>query len=462
MRIFLARFFKIEPDEATKAMLLCLTFFLLIGAYTVTRELKDAVFTTIIGLDRKYFAYAKILSMLVLIPAIFFHSRLVDLLKRHTLLYLYAGFYAVAGLLFSYYLGDPTIGLPNVINSPFRIFGWLFYFFIEGYSPLVIAVFWAFTNSITPPGSAKSNYPLMIAGSKLGGIVAALLASLLLKSMLFSDVGNLQVLLAGSSIVLFLVPIAIYCLVTKVPRSELHGYEAGYQLEKEREGAQKEESLLQSMFSGLVLLFKYPYVMGIFGMTFFFELISQALKVENIIFGKQVSHTLSELASFLLWQAMLVHLVAFFVVVFGTRAIIVWIGERKSLLLIPAATGLSMVGFLFNPSYFTAIIAFVVTRSVNYAFAAPLRESLYIPTVKAIQFKSKSWIEGVGSKFAKTCGSSYNMYTDGLIGQLLLTVQSTFFCGVIFFWFVTAYLLGWRFEKAVKRNEVIGSLEPLA
>ena len=77
----------VERHELLKVILLTITFFLVIGAYTVTRELKDAVFSTIVGQDRKILAYAKIFSMLVLIPAIFFHSRLVDLVKRHSLLY---------------------------------------------------------------------------------------------------------------------------------------------------------------------------------------------------------------------------------------------------------------------------------------------------------------------------------------------------------------------------------------
>ena len=137
--------------------------------------------------------------------------------------------------------------------------------------------------------------------------------------------------------------------------------------------------LLQSMLSGLVMLFKYPYVMGIFGMGFFYELISQALKVENIIFVKNTAtFDFLKFTAFLLWQALLVHAVAFMVVVFGTRALIAWLGERRSLLLIPTATGLSMIGFLLKPSYATAIFAFVVNRSVNYAFAAPLaRELVY-------------------------------------------------------------------------------------
>lgn len=449
----------VQRSELLKVMLLTAAFFLVIGAYTVTRELKDAVFSTIVGQDRKLLAYAKIFSMLVLIPALFFHSRLVDLLRRHYLLYIYATAYALLGFVFVYFLGHPTIGLPNTLNSPYRLFGWLFYFFIEGYAPLVVSVFWAFSNSITTPAAAKNNYTVMIAGSKLGGIICATAAWFVLMSGRFTDVTNLQLLLGVSSALLFIVPFVIYMLIVKVPQKEMHGYEAAYKLEKDVQKHEEKESVLESMLSGLVMLFKYPYVMGIFGMGFFYELISQALKVENIIFIKNTASNISQVTAFLLWQALLVHIVAFTVVMFGTRPLIAWLGERKSLLLIPSVTGLSMIGFLLKPSYATAVFAFVVNRSVNYAFAAPLRESLYIPTIKSVQFKSKSWIDGVGSKFAKTCASSFNMYTDGLVGSVLLSVQTTFFSSVVMLWLLVAWALGWRFEKAVKRNEVIGAEE---
>lgn len=452
-------FLDVDRREVTKVLLLSIIFFLVIGAYTVSRELKDAVFSTVVGSDRKFFAYAKIFSMFILIPAIFLHSRLVDVFRRHQLLYMYATAYALFGALFVYFLGHPTIGITNTVSSPDRLFGWLFYFFIEGYSPLVVSVFWAFSNSITPPKSAKNNYTLMIAGSKMGGISCAVVAWFLLTSGIYSDVVNLQLLLAASSVLLCFVPLFVYLLVTKVPHQDLHGYEAGYQLEKERHRAQEPTSWMQSMLSGLILLFKYPYVMGIFGMTFFFELVSQALKVENIVFVKTVSRTISEFTAALLWQAILVHIVAFIVVMFGTRALIGLLGERRSLLVIPAATGLSVLAFVMRPSYATAVFAFVVTRSVNYAIAAPLRESLFIPTLKEIQFKSKSWIDGVGQKFAKTCASSFNMYTDGLIGPALLAAQTSFFSAIVFFWFLVAYFLGWRFERALKSNEVIGEAE---
>jgi len=454
-------FLNIDPKDVRKVFLLSVTFFLLIGAYTVTYELKSVVFSTIVGVDKWLFALAKVFSMLVLIPAIFFHSRLVDLVQRHKLLYIYSILFTVIGTICIYYLGHPTIGLPNNLNNPNRLFGWFFYFFIEGYSPLVISVFWAFTNSITKPTAAKNNYPVMIAGSKLGGILCAVLGWAILISGNWSDTANIQVLLAYSTVMLGLVPFAVYYLVNNVPKDELHGYEAGYQLRKEarKKHVAAKRSVFQSMTAGLSLLFQYPYVMGIFGMTFFFEMVIQALRIENIIFVKAASNNLSQFASLMLWQGILVHVVAFVVVLFGTRAIITFLGERRSLMMIPIITGIAISSFLFLPSYGTAIFAFVVMRSMNYAFAAPLRESLYIPTVKEIQFKSKSWIDGFGNKFAKTCAQSFNWGTSGLMGSALHLAQASYFSVVVVLWCFVAYALGRRFENAVKNNEVIGAAE---
>lgn len=449
----------VERNELLKVIFLTFAFFLVIGAYTVARELKDAIFLHTVGDDRKYQAFAKALSMFVLIPTIFFHSRLVDLLRKHQLLYIYTILYGIIGLLCVYLIGHPVIGLSNTITSADRYFGWFFYFFIEGYSPLVVSVFWAFANSITTPESAKNNYTIMIAGSKLGGIITAACAIILLRMHIFSDVINHQILLAVSSIILLIVPIVIYWFIRDVPNKELHGYEAAYQIEKERDKQAKVEPefWLKSILSGLIMVFKYPYVMGIFGMSFFFELINQALKVEGLIFGKTSATTMSGFTAFLLGQALLVHVIGFFVVVFGTRAILQAIGERRSLMLIPLITGVAVIIFILYRSYVTAIIAFVITRAVNYAFAVPVRESLYIPTIKEVRFKSKSWIDGIGTKFAKMSASTYNVYADGLIGQALISAHTIFFSISIGLWFVTAYALGRRFERAVENNEVIGA-----
>ena len=103
----------------------------------------------------------------------------------------------------------------NTDSSPYRIFGWLFYFFVEGYSPFMVSVFWAFANSVTDPNEAKKNYGLMVSGSKLGGMVSAGIAWMILSHpnpiahILSSDIARHQLLLLFLQHMVLAVPLFI-------------------------------------------------------------------------------------------------------------------------------------------------------------------------------------------------------------------------------------------------------------
>src|SRR5579872_2430725 len=180
--------------ERLKLLFLSISFFCVIGAYTVTKELKNSIFAYTVGED--YIPTARFLVMIALVPAILIYAKLVDRLRRYQLLAFYSTFYAVFGLVFAYFLGHPEIGIPNTHTSPYRLIGWLFYFFIEGCSPFVVSVCWAFANSISTPEGARKNYGFMVSGSKLGGMFTAGLAWLLLRHQmlggpsLMSDLHN--------------------------------------------------------------------------------------------------------------------------------------------------------------------------------------------------------------------------------------------------------------------------------
>ena len=126
--------------------------------YTVANELKSSIFMHIVG--RSAIPTVRIYAMFLLIPLILIYSVSVDSMRRYQLLSFYCAAYGIVGLIFTYFLGHPTIGIPNGHTSTSRIFGWLFYFFIEGYAPFVVSVFWAFANSVSNPKSAKKYYGL--------------------------------------------------------------------------------------------------------------------------------------------------------------------------------------------------------------------------------------------------------------------------------------------------------------
>ncbi len=467
-RIFGGLFTK-DLIERRKMLLLTVCFFLVMGGYTIVRELKDLVFVNIVGLDS--IPNAKLWCIIVLIPLVFFYSYLVDALRRNQLLSACTIIYAVLGIACAYLLGHPTIGLPNTVASSDRIFGWFFYFFMESYQPFLISVLWSFVNSITKPEDAKDGYILMVAGGKIGGALMAGLAWLFLDLQsscysIFSCAASYQALMFFASCMLLLMPLVIMYLMKITPQKHMHGYEAAYQFEKAREkrGANRGVfNRIKGMFDGLIELIKYPYMLGMFGMIFFWEVINVIFSYLRLGAVKEASGSTLDFGISLYQQMVIFHSIGLVIVLIGTRTLVVWLGERRSLIAIPILLGIAVAYYLvtihYSPAWtmFAASATFLFMRAINYAFASPLRESLYIPTTKAVKFKTKSWIDSFGAKFSKATGSYYNLAIRGIPASIVFNVHIAFFAGVLVLWGIMAHFLGKRFETAVKNNELIGA-----
>ena len=284
----------IKKDERVKVLLLSLSFFCIIGTYTVVRTLKDSLFMSIVG-GKESLAVAKLWSMILLIPAILLFSKLVDVMRRAQLMTLYSVIYGVGGLVIGYFITHPTIGLPNTEQSVDRIFGWLLYFFMDGFNPFVVGLFWSFSHSITSPSAAKSNYPIMVAASKFGGVVATTFACWWLRRIdpvtgqqLLSDAFNHQILFYMTSGLLLVVPVLIALMIYFVPSKTMHGYEAAYKFEKQHAKEEKQPAAswwdaLKKNLEGLTLMVKYPYVMGILGVVSFWEVVNVYVNIERVV-----------------------------------------------------------------------------------------------------------------------------------------------------------------------------------
>lgn len=352
--------------------------------------------------------------------------------------------------------------IPCQIHSGF--FGWLFYFFVEGYSPFLISVFWAFANSVTSPEAAKNNYGLMVSGSKLGGMITAALAWYLFdcKQLVhMSGVIKHQILLTVASSILLFIPLFIYLLMKKVPGKFLHGYEAVYKAEKEHSKEKELEKEKVSLFSGLTLILKQPYVLGIFSMIFFYEVINVILSYQRLLLAKGSSMDISDLSCSLFKQIFMVHLIGCLISLLGTNALLRILGERRCLILVPSVVGILLFVFMLNNTFGVVGMVYIVLRALNYAISYPVRESLYIPTIKEIKFKSKSWIDSFGSKLAKGFGSGFNIFAKTIFNEhglsAFMGIHYVFFAVTVTLWFISSVLLGNRFQKAISRNEVIGA-----
>src|SRR4029079_9639980 len=132
---------------------------------------------------------------------------------------------------------------------------------------------------------SKTNYPIMVAMSKIGGMCMAFMGCWFLSrpaccATLQAQITTHQCLLGISSACVLLLAACIFVLIRIVPQKDLHGYEAAYRAEKEEkkfvETPEKSSffSSIYSMFSGLIFLLRYPYALGLFAITFFWEIIN--------------------------------------------------------------------------------------------------------------------------------------------------------------------------------------------
>jgi len=446
-----------KSAEILKLFFLAAIFFLIIGAYTVIRDLKNAVFIGLVG--KSYIPIARLMFLFLLVPAILFYSKLVDKIRRYYLLVVYSIFYAVLCLIFAFFIGHPTIGIQNTNQNVYRLFGWLFYFFVEGFSPFLLSVFWAFSNSINNPTGAKKNYGLMVSGSNLGGMCTAGFAWFLFSYSSFpligqiTDVTKMRIILTLATCLLALIPFLVLLLMKVVPGRYLHGYEAVYKIEKQRGKAGKSQT---GVFAGLKMLLKYPYVLGIFGMIFFYEVLNSILSFLRLGVAHQVGKSIAGTSAFLFKWVFIMQSVGLVISLLGTSSLLRKLGTRTCVFLIPILMGFVVFCFVVSSSAVIVMTAFTLMKSLNYAFSKPVVESLYIPTLKEIKFKSKSWIDAFGSKLAKGSGSVFNLVAEYVRPALFLPLYSFFFAIIVGIWVISAYFLGRRFDEAIEANEAIG------
>ena len=76
----------LTTKEIKRFSLLAGTYLFIVGTYWLMRPLKDALFMRIVG--KCYLPYAKIASVLIMIPLILIYSKFVDLVQKHRLFYI--------------------------------------------------------------------------------------------------------------------------------------------------------------------------------------------------------------------------------------------------------------------------------------------------------------------------------------------------------------------------------------
>jgi AAA family ATP:ADP antiporter len=446
---YLEKKLQLDRFDVIKLILSGLAFFFVIGAYSILRSLKTSIFVAFIGVE--YEPYAKVVSILVTIPTMLLYAKIIDRVKKHQAVYVVLGFYVALTLIFAYLFTHPLYGVSNTVASPYRLVGWVFEIFMDLFQALIVGTFWSFVSSISTPSFAGKGYSLIVACSRVGGMLTTTISWLMLETMTTFTTSILAITVI-SAIFLALATYCVYLMTQWVPQSHRHGYEAAYQVDQKNEREHKKTGILE----GLRIVLTEPYVFGIFWLVFSFEVVNIIIDYQlHVLMALETNSQVIDMSKFMLFYTGTFQAIGLLFALFGTSQMIRRFGVQKCLLVMPIVTIFMATMLMLSPKLATLFIVMVIMRGLNYGFNDPLREILFIPTVKDIQFKSKAWIGSFGRTFAKTSGSSLNILATQSL-HLIIVLQSIFTIALALGWAFVGIMVGKKYLKTIATNSVIG------
>ncbi len=449
---FCANLFDIDAQERKKLFYLASCLFFIVAAYSLLRPLKTAIFFGIVGRD--FQPYAKWVTIGFTPIVMMLYSKLVDIVRRYQLIFICTLAFALGCFFFAIILTNPVYGLPNTDTDKTRIIGWLFYLLIDFYPILVVTTFWAFSNSISSPDSAKKSYGLIVAASKLSGVISPLLGIALIMFSGLSETLSISCTLVLAGIFLICAGFAVLRLTRCIPGRYLHGYEAVYEVEKLKE---KSHAPKTGIWQGFKLMLTEPYVFGIFAMVYSYEIISAIIDYQKDYMASEFyQNRIVDMFTFNLIYTSIWQTLGLFFAVFGTSSLLKKLDVQKCLMLVPLVIGSLIVLLVFLPNLYTIFFIMIIIRALNYGFNVPIREMLYIPTIKDIKFKSKAWTDSFGRTFSKGSGATINVFSQGGTLNQFIASGSVISIGVVTAWTFASYFVAKRYTKTIKDGTVIG------
>jgi AAA family ATP:ADP antiporter len=449
-------FGEFEIEEFKKFLRMGAIFALIIGVYWTLRPLKDAIFIQLVG--GLQLPYAKTVSLIALFPLVMFYSRLLEKTSKEKMLMILPTFYGFLILGFSFIIMKTQIYcieqplLSTSSSTLTKMLGYIWYLFIESYGSLMGSLFWAFAASTTEPSSAKRGFPLVVAIGQFGGVVLPYgIGGLPYRIGCQTD--GLSILCLGL-LVLFVAPLVRY-FIRNTPKNMLHAYHG------KNENAEIKDQP-SGLLEGLKLLFKHKYLLAIFSVYFFTEVVLTICDF-NFKMAASLLYSGVALSSYLSAYGSAVNIVTVLSLILGINNIPRFLGITPALCSIPIVAALALAGFLSFDTLPVLFAMMVMVKAVNYSLGGPAMKQLYIPTTPDVRFKAQAWIETFGSRFSKQGGSSFNMLLAPMqqfFGEMAGRGYYLLLAGLVgapfvIMAFLAALYLGRCFKKAVKNHTTI-------
>ena len=452
----------LPPGEMRRILCLAATLFFMIGGYWLLRSLKDPVLTSLCGVTT--IPKAKMLSVFVVLIVVSIYNQLLDTdIPRHQLFYLFGTFYFGLFTTIAILLKHPVIGLDNGQADPSRLLGWISYCSIESFGSVMVSLFWSFCNSNFSLETAKSSYGVLVACAQVGSILGPTVVSQYVSTL---GVANLY-LIGAFSMLLLQCTMFMYIRIYGV---------------QERNGAPvvaKSTKPKAGILEGLELFWKHNYIKGIFAISclfmvevtivdftmkvlardYFAELhpCNESMSCFDEITGKHGMST-DATEAFTMFMGVFgqaTNSLSLVLSLFGTSAVIRYLGFRLTLLLFPTLCLCVIIFVRMQPTLYVVFAAMMMLKACSYALNNPTKEILYQPTNPAVRYKAKSWIDIFGARGSKALGSVVtNAFSES--AKTLVANGSLVGMAVASFLIWNARFMGKLFEEYMESGYIVG------
>jgi AAA family ATP:ADP antiporter len=284
--------------------------------------------------------------------------------------------------------------------------GYAFYVWLSVFNLFVVSVYWSLLDDLLTEEIGKRLFGLIAVGGTLGAIAGAGLTASL--SQGFTLLG-LEIKVAPPSLLLISVlflEVAVFCMKGLAARAS----KVDLKPPTPEPGP--------GMFEGLRLVATSRYLQAICLYMLLFTVTSTLLylvqgRVVEQTFQGQAART-AAFASLDLWT----NVVTLTVQVLFSGRILVGLGLRTTLCLLPVLTLVSLGGLWALPSFAVLAWAQVSRRGLHYAVDRPAREILYIPLGQGEKYKSKPFID----TFVYRGGDLLGVWAPTLLGLIAVPV----------------------------------------
>jgi len=459
---------KLPPSEMLRTLCLASTLFFMIGGYWLLRSLKDPVLTALCGVTA--IPKAKMLSVFIVLGVVSVYNHLLDSdMPKHQLFYLFGTFYFFFFVAIALMLMHPTIGLDNQRPSPWRLLGWFSYCGIESFGSVMVSLFWSFANSNIGLETAKASYGVMVATAQIGSIIGPTIVSRYAQTWGVANVylvGALCQLLLQGTMYSY---VRIYGTADTIAAAAAAGPNAEPAKKKEKAG----------ILEGLTLFYKYNYIKGIFAISCIFMILVTIVDFTMKMLAKDYfseeypcvvgqscydavdgEHGMSTEATnaftaFMGFFGQATNTLSFLLSLFGTSAVIRYLGLRLTLLLFPSLCLCTIIFVRLHPTLYVTFGAMMMLKANSYALNNPTKEILYQPTSPAVKYKAKSWIDIFGARGSKALGSVVtNAFSDS--AHDLIQNGSLVGMAVASFLIWNATFMGRKFDEYTESGHVVG------